>query len=475
MALETGPLNFDPRVLTDQASWRVQDVVFNGLLRKGERGEFLPDLAEEMTSEEARVWRFRLRRGVTFHDGRPFTSKDVAFTFRSLMDPAFVSSKKEPLRAVESIETPGPFEVVFRLREPNASFPVQLLLGILPDGTTADAARTRPIGTGPYRFVEYRSDDRVVFSRWDGAFGEKALIPALIYRIVPDATTRALELLRGSVHLSINNLPPDLLPRLAASPRLAVTVRPGANYAYLAFNLRDAVLGKLEVRRALALAIDRDALVHGLWRDTVETTETLLPPGHWARLEDLPPLRRDVAEARRLLDAAGYPDPGNGRPRLTLTWKTSTDETSLLQATAVADQWREAGVETRIQSNDFPVFYQDIVKGSFRLYSLRWQGIVDPDHYRDVFHSASVPPKGWNRGFFSDPLVDTWIEQARATADRPARKELYAKIQRRIAEEIPYVSLYFAKTVAVHDAALTGVDTINPTGDFTFLPRVGRK
>ena len=475
VALETGPLSFDPRSLTDQASWRVQDVVFNGLLRKGEGGELVPDLAEEMTSEEARVWRFRLRQGVRFHDGRPCTSRDVAFTFKSLMDPAFVSSKKEPLRAAYSIETPGPYEVVFRLREPNASFPVQLLLGILPEGTTAEAARAHPVGTGPYRFVLYRPDDRVVFSRWDGAFGEKAKIPTLVYRIVPDATTRALELLRGSIHLSINNLPPDLLPRLAGSPGVAVTIRPGANYAYLAFNLRDSVLGKLEVRRALALALDRDALVHGLWRDTVETTETLLPPGHWARLEGLPPLRRDLAEARRLLDAAGFPDPGNGRPRLTLAWKTSTDETSVLQATAVADQWREAGVETRIQSNDFSVFYQDIVKGSFRLYSLRWQGIVDPDHYRDVFHSASVPPKGWNRGFFSDRSVDSWIEEARATADRPARKELYANIQRRVAEELPYVSLYFAKTVAVHEASLTGVDTILPTGDFTFLPRVGRR
>ena len=254
-----------------------------------------------------------------------------------------------------------------------------------------------------------------------------------------------------------------------------MTVRPGANYAYIAFNLRDPVLGRVEVRRALALALDREALVHGLWRNTVETTETLLPPGHWARLENLSPLRRDVAGAKRLLDDAGFPDPGEGRPRLTLTWKTSTDETSVLQATAVADQWREAGIETRIQSNDFSVFYQDIVKGNFRLYSLRWQGIVDPDHYRDVFHSTSVPPKGWNRGFFSDRFVDAWIERARATDHRPARQELYAKIQRRVAEELPYVSLYFAKTVAVHDASLNGVDTIPPTGDFTFLPRVGRK
>lgn len=474
MALESGPVTFDPRVLTDQASWRVADVVFNGLMRKGERGAFLPDLAESVETADARVWRFRLRAGVRFHDGRALTSRDVAFTFRSLLAEGFVSSKKEPLRIVESIETPSPLEVVFRLREPYASLPVQLLLGILPDGTSPEEARTRPVGTGPYRLARYRPDDRVVLERFDGHFGGRAGIRTLVYRIVPDATTRALELLRGSVHLVVNGLPPDLLPRLGEAPHLAVTVRPGANYAYLCFNLRDPVFARREVRRALALSLDRDALAHGLWRDTVEPTETLLPPGHWARDEGLPPLRRDLAEARRLLDAAGFPDPGGGKPRFSFDYKTSTDESALLQAAAIADQWRQVGVEARIRSADFAVFYQDVVRGSFRLFSLRWQGIVDPDHYRDVFHSASVPPKGWNRGFFSDSLVDLWIEEARRTADVERRRELYALLQRRVAEELPYVSLYTVRNVAVHDARLTGLETLPQTGDFTFLPRLRR-
>ncbi|KAA0252793.1 MAG: ABC transporter substrate-binding protein [Acidobacteria bacterium] len=475
VGIESGPITFDPRVLTDQASWRVADVVFNGLVRKGERGELAPDLAASVETADARVWRCRLREGVRFHDGRPLTSRDVAFTFRSLLAEGFVSSKQEPLRVVERIETPGPDDVVFHLREPYASFPSQLLLGILPEGTTPEEARSRPVGTGPYRLVDYRPDDRVVLERWEGHFGPPAALPRLVYRIVPDATTRALELLRGSVHLVVNALPPDVLPRLASSPGLAVTVRPGANYAYLCFNLRDPVLGKRDVRRALALALDRPALVHGLWRDTVEETETLLPPGHWARAGDLPPLRRDLAEARRLLDRAGFADPGDGRPRLTLSYKTSTDEMALLQATAVAEQWREAGVETRIRSSDFAVFYQDVVRGSFQLFSLRWQGIVDPDHYRDVFHSGAVPPRGWNRGFFSDPLVDAWIAQARRTADRELRRELYGLLQRRVAEELPYLSLYTARNVAVHDARLSGLEEIPQTGDFTFLPRLHRR
>jgi peptide/nickel transport system substrate-binding protein len=475
VAIESSPISFDPRVGTDASSWRTHDVLYNALLRKGEGGEYLPDLAEKCESDDAIVWRCRLCEGVLFHDGRPLTTADVAFTYRSLLAPGLVTSKREPLRVIREIATPSPREIEFHLTEPYASFPLQLLLGILPDGTTPAQATEHPVGTGPYRLVEYRPDDRLVFTRFDRHFAGPAKIGTLVYRIVPDATTRALELLHGSLDLSINNLPPDLLPRLGSSPGLEVTVGPGTTYAYLAFNLRDPVLGKQEVRRALALALDRDALVKGLFRGTVEKTETLVPPGHWARDESLPPLSRDLAKARALLDAAGYPDPGGRRPRLSLTYKTSTDETGVLQATAIAAQWKEIGVAATIRSNDFATFYQDIVRGNFQLFALRWQGIVDPDHYHEVFLSTGVPPKGWNRGFFADPDVDRWIQDARRVVDRELRRDLYVKIQRRVADELPYISLYTMKNVVVHAKDLTGVETIHPSGDYTFLRNVGRR
>ena len=475
VALESGPINLDPRVGTDAASWRVHDVLYNALLRKGAGGEYLPDLAESCASDDAVVWCCRLREGVLFHDGRLLTSADVAWTYRSLLAPGLVTSKREPLKVIHEIATPSPRDVEFRLGEPYASFPLQLLLGILPEGTAPDTAKDRPVGTGPFRLVESRTDDRLVFERFERHFSGAAKVRRLVFRIVPDATTRALELLRGSLDLSVNNLPADLLPRFRNAAGLAVTLGPGTTYAYLAFNLRDPVLGKREVRRALAFALDRKALAEGLFRGTVETTETLVPPGHWARDDGLPPLARDLDRARALLDAEGYPDPGGGRPRLSLSYKTSTDDIGILQATAIAEQWKAIGVATAIRSNDFATFYQDVVRGNFQLVALRWQGIVDADHYHEVFLSTAGPPRGWNRGFFADADVDRWITDARHVVDRSLRRDSYVKIQRRVAEELPYVSLYTMKTVAVHAKELTGVGTIHPSGDFTFLKHVGWK
>ena len=475
VAIESDPLSFDPRVGTDQASWRTHEAMYNALLRKGDGGEFAPDLAERCDSADATVWSCRLREGVRFHDGRPFSSTDVVFTYRSLLSEGFPSGKKEPLRIIREVVATSPRDVEFRLASPYASFPLQLLLGILPDGTTDDDAKERPVGTGPFRFVAYRPDDRVDFARFDGHFAGPARSARLVFRIVPDTTTRALELLNGTIDLALNGIPPDLLPRFARHDRLAVTVRPGSTYAYIAFNFRDPVLAKREVREALALALDREALARGLFRGSVEPTETLMPPGHWARDDGLPKRGRDLPRAAALLDAAGFPDPGGGKPRLEIAYKTSTDEVAILQATAIADQWKDVGVKTVIRSNDFATFYQDVVKGNFQLYALRWQGIVDPDHYHDVFLSTAVPPKGWNRGFYRDAEMDRWIGTARAVVDRAVRRDLYAKIQRRAAEELPYASLYTMKNVAVHAKDLTGLDTINLAGDFTFLGNVGRE
>lgn len=474
-ALESSPLGFDPRVLTDQSSWRVADALYTGLMKKAPRGEFLPDLAESCDSEDARVWSCRLRSGVLFHDGRPMTSSDVAFTYESVLSEGFRSSKKQALRVIERIETPSPLMVVFHLRSPYSSFPNQLLLGIIPAGTSLEAARARPIGTGPFLFEFYRPDDRVSLRRFDGFYGEKARMARVVMRVIPDTTTRALELLRGSVHLAINSLSPDMLPRMEAASGVTVSRLPGSNHGYIAFNFKDPVLSKKEVRQALALALDRRALASGLWRDTVEVTETLLPKDHWATDPDLPPLERDLERAGRLLDQAGFPERAEGRPRLTLTFKTSTDEMTVLQATAIAAQWREAGVETVIRSHDFSIFYEDVIHGNFRLFSMRWQGITDPDHYHDVFHTRSFPPGGWNRGFFSDPLVDSWIEKARQTRSRQERQRLYFALQRRLLDELPYIPLYRALTVAVHDSRLTGISSIPPTGDFTFLREIGRE
>ncbi len=473
VALESSPINFDPRVLTDQASWRVSDTVFTGLMKKTKEGGFTPDLARSCTTEDARTWRCTLRKGIRFHDGRSLTSRDVAFTYESLIEEGFVSSKKEVMKVITSIETPSEDEIVFRLAAPYSSFPAQLVLGVIPEGTSTREVNERPVGTGPFVFIRHVPDSRLEFQRFEDFYDGPAKTRNLIFRIVPDSTTRALELLNGSLHLSINNLTPDILPRLAEAKNLKVSILPGSNYGYIAFNMRDPLLSRKAVRKALALALDREAIVRGIWRDTVVLTDSLLPEGHWARNRSISPIRRNVDEARGLLDREGLVETG-GKPRFVLTYKISTDEMALLQATAIAAQWKEAGVKTEIRASDFSVFYHDVVRGAFQVISMRWQGITDPDHYHDVFHSRSFPPRAWNRGFYSNPCVDSWIDAARQTLDRDKRRQIYALIQEQVQEDLPYISLYTARTVAVHDVRVSGIETIPPTGDFTFLRFLGR-
>ena len=166
--------------------------------------------------------------------------------------------------------------------------------------------------------------------------------------MVPDSTVRALELLKGSVQMVVNDLPPDLVPRFREDPAFQVIEAPGGNYSYLGLNVEDPTLADVRVRRALALAIDRERLVRTIWRGLGVVTETMLPPTSWAHHSGLAPLRHDPAQAGRLLDEAGFPDPDGpgGRPRLTLQYKTSSSEIALLQAQAIQQLFAHGTHET---------------------------------------------------------------------------------------------------------------------------------
>ncbi|MEO8275099.1 MAG: ABC transporter substrate-binding protein [Thermoanaerobaculia bacterium] len=460
VALESAPIHLDPRVATDQASSRVFELVFDGLVTKDESGAFLPGLAESWEAlEDGARWRFHLRKGVHFHDGSELDAADVVWTFGTLLDGSVTSSKRGAFSFLRRVVEIDPSTVEFVLAQPYGALLPNLTsyLGIVPSGATPEAMNRAPVGTGPFRFVS-RSADTVELSAFDGYYLGRPLLDRVVLREIPEATVRVLELRKGSVQLVVNALPPDVVPLFRADPHFSVPTSTGANYVYLGLNLTDPRLRDLRVRQALLDALDRELLVRTLWRGLGVVTETLLPPGNWARNDDLPLTPHDPQAARKLLDQAGFPDPdGDGpQPRLRLVYKTSTDETALLQAQILQAMWRDVGIEVEIRSYEFATFYDDIKRGNFQLFSLTWTGISDPDIYMLVLHSQRVPPAGSNRGHYANARFDDLIERGARLADPALRRPLYVEAQALVAHDLPYLSLFTKVNVAVLPADLLG-------------------
>ena len=467
--IESSPANLDPRVGTDAQSERIGKLIFDSLVRRDTHFNLQPELAESWEIPDPLTYIFHLRHGVHFHNGQPLTSKDVKWTFDSLLTGTVISSKASSFLPVERVDAPDDSTVVFHLKAPYTTLLWNVsdgAVGIVPYGSGKEFSQTY-IGSGPYKFVSAVQDSEVILERNENYWGEKAKIPLIRFAVVPDTTTRALELRKGSADVAVNALGADMVMALKTDPKLEVEVTPGTIYAYLAFNLRDPLLKDVRVRQAIAYALDRNAFIHYLWRDMAEPASNILPPQHWAFAGDVRRYGYDPERARQILDDAGY-KPSHG-VRFHLTMKTSTEESSRLMAVVIQQQLREVGITLDIRSFEFATFYSDVVKGAFQLYSLRWiGGNEDPDIFEHAFHSASFPPKRANRGYYVNPKVDALIEQGRRELDQQKRREFYLQIQQILAVELPYVNLWYLDNVVVHSKRIRNVH-VSASGNYDFL------
>jgi peptide/nickel transport system substrate-binding protein len=473
VATANSPTNFDPAVGLDEASQKIHQLLFSSLVRIDESLRVVPDLAVRFDWPDPLTYVAELPTGVRFHDGSALTAADVAFTFNRFLDPAFVSGRKGAYRALKAVEVLDETHVAFRLHAASASFPINLVMGIVPEGTGATAARA-PVGSGPYRLGEFVPDDHTTLLPFRDYYRGAPKNDGLLLRVVPDETMRGLELRKGSVDLVVNDLSPDIIGGLRHESHLRVSTAPGTDYAYLGFNLRDPLLQDRRVRLAVGYAIDQHAIVNHLRRGLASPAIGIVPPMSWAHDAGAFHFERDVARAMALLDEAGYPDPdGAGpQPRLRLSLKTSTAEAYRLQAAVIQQNLAEAGIALELRSYEFATLFSDVIRGNVQLYTLQWVGVTDPDMLRRVFHSAQIPPGGFNRGYYKNPEVDRLIDAASGALGEDERRALYGEVQRLIASDAPYISLWYKTNVAVAHARLTGI-ALSPTAEFTFLQHVG--
>jgi peptide/nickel transport system substrate-binding protein len=468
--IESNATNLDPRFATDSQSQKIDGLLFSSLLERDDQMNFHGDLADSWNTPDPLTYTFHLRAGVRFHDGRPLTATDVKYTFDSILNPATHSPKRGAFRMVASIETPNPATVIFHLTEPYASFLWNLArpaVGIVPHDAGADFSR-HPVGSGPFRFVSQSQDEEVIVERSPDYFRGAPQIARVRFRVVPDAVVRALELRKGSADLEMSSLSPDMIPVLARQSGLAVTQRPGTNFGYLGFNLEDPILAKREVRQALAFATDREALIRYLLHGEARIASGILPPNHWAYEPDVAQYNLDPARAEKILDAAGFPRQQDGA-RFHLTLKTSTEEQARLIGAVLQEQWRRIGVDLELRPLELATLLSDAAKGNFQLTYSRWVGANnDPDVFEFVFSSKRIPPDGANRGHYRNPRIDALVDQIRTETDREKRKALCSEVQKILADDLPYLPLWFTDVVSVHRRSL-GDLPLSPTGDFDFL------
>jgi peptide/nickel transport system substrate-binding protein len=469
MIIESSPTNLDPRVGIDAQSERIDSLIFDDLLDRDEHLNVTPALAESWQIPDPLTYIFHIRLGVHFHDGHPLTSRDVKWTFDSLLQGKIRSTRAAAYRYVDHIEAPDETTVIFHLKEPFSNLLWNLSdgsMGIVPYGSLSEIT-SQPIGSGPFRYVSAEPDKEVILERNDSYWGAKAHVQRLRFTVVPDPTTRALELRKGSADIASNALTSDTVLALQKEPNLEVEQSPGTILSYLAFNLRDPILRDVRVRQAIAYAIDRRPMIEYLWRNFAQPAASILPPQSWAYNPDVPKYDFAPEKANKILDDAGYPEKDGVRFHLTM--KTSTEESTRLLAAVLQQQLRAVGIVLDIRTFEFATFFADVTSGAYQIYSLRWIGSnEDPDIFEYAFHSDNFPPHGANRSYYVNPRIDVLIGQGRSETDLDRRKAIYDEVQTILATDLPYINLWFLDNVLVHTKRVRNIH-MNPSGNYDFL------
>jgi peptide/nickel transport system substrate-binding protein len=470
MLIESSPTNLDPRIGTDAQSQHIYPLIFDSLVKRNDHFGLDPWLAEKWDTPDLKTLVFHLRTGVQFQDGRPLTSRDAKWTLDSILNGTVITIKSGSYRNIASVDAPDAQTLVIHLKQPDPALLWNLCdggFGVVPYGSGKDFWR-HPIGSGPYRFVSQEMDKDVVLALAPSYWGPMPHIQHIRFAVVPDATTRALELQKGSADIASNAFPPDMVYALKRDSQLVVEDGPGTVLNYIVFNMRDPILKDERVRQAIALAINRPLIIRSLYRDQARVAESLLPPQHWAWSGETEKHPYDPARANALLDNTEYRRGTNG-VRFHLGMKTSTDETTRLLAVILQQQLAQIGIALDLHSYEFATFYADLTKGVFQLAPSRWiGGNEQPDIFHYAYSRASFPPHGSNRGFYANPELDALLDDATETNDQMRQRDDYAKVQQILARELPSINLWYLDSVVVHNKRMQNVHT-SPSGTFDFL------
>ena len=466
------PNTLNPLLSDLMATAEVGRLVFSGLVTSDDKGQWMPDLAVEVptlqnggVSADGLTVTYKLRSGVTWHDGVPFSSEDVRFTWNVIMNGQNKVVSQEGYNFIAAIEIPDSQTVVVRFKEYYAPY-LTLFSTILPkhnlEGTQdlSKASFNRmPIGTGPFKFKEWRIAESISFEANSTYFPGRPPLDTILYKIIPDTNILLTQLKSGNIDL-VTNIVPAQLEQFKAIANVKTMITPSMVWEHLDFNLDNSLFQDVRVRQAIQLGIDRQALVATTLRNVAGVALTDQPPFSWAYNENVKSGSRDVNAAKELLSQAGWL-PGTdgictkeGR-KLTFTLVT-TNGNKMREAVAqqLAQQLKDIGILLQVQYVDVPGFFADVLKNRrFEAAMYAWVAGIDPENSR-LWHSKYIPGRangfdGQNYSGWRNPEIDKLTEQGKMTVDMEQRKQIYYRMQEVLVQEVPVIPLYYRATIDV--------------------------
>jgi peptide/nickel transport system substrate-binding protein len=471
----------------DAASERIRVLMFNSLVKKDEKFDYVPELASNIQrSEDGLTFTFTLRDGVTFHDGRAFSSADAKYTLDTVLASSFAKAASffegagaNKKAYVQSVEAPDPRTLIIKLSTPwTGLLPNLVPIAIIPKDSY-ESQKTHPLGTGPFKFKGYDSAQQVVDLEANANYYDgPPHIPDLRVRVISDSNAMQAELRSGGVDIAPlpTSLSPDAIKALGEDPNLKVEQFTGSNLNLLTFNTSQAPLNDMKVRQAIAYAIDRETMIRDLVLGQGTIAHSILPEASWAYAQGQT-YRYDPATAKRLLDEAGLRDPDGDGPQMRLStpilFRVSGSSASARQYSGVIQNaLKEVGLPVSIETSELNVLFETLRRGQFQMTYGQWVGgNQDPIFYHDLFATTEIPTEtraSRNRSRYSNPELDKILNEATNLYDHSKAAPLYARAQEIVSHDLPVFPLWYQANMVVAKKSVGNIK-VDASGDWGFV------
>jgi peptide/nickel transport system substrate-binding protein len=470
VGLVAEPVNLDPAQVTDLNSNRVGRRIVETLVTFPEEStQIVPGLAESWTvSKDGLRYTFKLRKGVSFHDGTPLDAEAVKFSIDRQINPAHPFNKlgKYPFANfffgnIKAVEVVDPLTVEFVLKEPRASFLAVLTAGaasiVSPTAVRKygqDYALT-PVGTGPFKYVSWERGQRVVLEKNPSYWRFSVKLDRVIYRPIVEDQARLTELLTGALDLIVGT-PPDYVGQLEANPKVTLLKQVGAHVWYLGINNQKKPFDDKRVRQALNYAVNKDAIVRDVLKGTGSLSVGPVLPKTWGADGGLKPYPYDPERAKKLLSEAGHP---NGfTTTLWVPESGSGMQSPVAMSTVIQSNLKAVGVNVSLQTMEWGAYLAKLRSKEQELFALSWMaGNEDPDMVMyPLLHSSQWTPNGPNRALYKNERFDEILHQARLTTDEKKRADLYRQAQRILVDDAPWIFVDHEIQTAAHAKRVQG-------------------